>query len=233
MQAKYSLTLGLVSLLTACGGDREKPSAAGEVRLPGAAVESPAEHPTILVIGTSLTAGYGLTPDVAWPAVLQRKVDSAGLDYRVVNAGVSGETSAGAIRRTDWLLERERPAVLILETGGNDGLRGIEPDSMRANIRAVMDKAKRLSPPPALVLFAMEAPPNLGDDYTTRFRSVFSDVARETGATLVPFFLDGVAGVDSLNLPDGIHPTPRGHELAAENAWRTLEPVLRARVARE
>jgi acyl-CoA thioesterase-1 len=233
MQAKYSLTLGLVSLLTACGGDREKPSAAGEGRPPGAAVESPAVHPTILVIGTSLTAGYGLTPDVAWPAVLQRRIDSAGLDYRVVNAGVSGETSAGALRRTDWLLERERPAVLILETGGNDGLRGIEPDSMRANIRAVMDKAKRLSPPPALVLFAMEAPPNLGDDYTTRFRSVFSDVARETGATLVPFFLEGVAGVDSLNLPDGIHPTPRGHELAAENAWRTLEPVLRAPVARE
>jgi acyl-CoA thioesterase-1 len=186
------------------------------------------EHPTILVIGTSLTAGYGLTPDVAWPAVLQRKIDSAGLQYRVVNAGVSGETSAGALRRTDWLLEREHPAVLILETGGNDGLRGIEPDSMRANIRAVMDKAKRLSPPPELVLFAMEAPPNLGDDYTTRFRGAFREVARETGATLVPFFLDGVAGVDSLNLPDGIHPTPRGHELAAANAWRALAPLLRA-----
>lgn len=228
MQAKYSLTLGLVSLLTACGGDPEKPGTPGESRQPEAAAESPAEHPTILVIGTSLTAGYGLTPDVAWPAVLQRKIDSAGLEYRVVNAGVSGETSAGALRRTDWLLERERPAVLILETGGNDGLRGIEPDSMRANIRAVMDRAKRLAPPPELVLFAMEAPPNLGDDYTARFRSAFTEVARETGATLVPFFLDGVAGVDSLNLPDGIHPTPRGHELAAANAWRALAPLLRA-----
>ncbi len=228
MQAKYSLTLGLVSLLTACGGDPEKPGNPGEGPQPGAAAESPLEHPTILVIGTSLTAGYGLTPDVAWPAVLQRKIDSAGLQYRVVNAGVSGETSAGALRRTDWLREREHPAVLILETGGNDGLRGIEPDSMRANIRAVMDKAKRLSPPPELVLFAMEAPPNLGDDYTTRFRGAFREVARETGATLVPFFLDGVAGVDSLNLPDGIHPTPRGHELAAANAWRALAPLLRA-----
>jgi acyl-CoA thioesterase-1 len=183
----------------------------------------------VLVLGTSLSAGYGLDPAQAWPAVLQRKIDSAGLAYRVVNAGVSGETSAGALRRADWLLSRERPEVLILETGGNDGLRGIDPDTMRSNIQGVLARARALSPPPALVLFAMEAPPNLGNAYTSRFRAVFADAARESGATLVPFFLDGIAGVDSLNQNDGIHPTARGHELAAKNAWRVLESVLRER----
>jgi acyl-CoA thioesterase-1 len=179
------------------------------------------------VIGTSLTAGYGLDPALAWPAVLQRKVDSAGLRYRVVNAGVSGETSAGALRRADWVLQRERPAVVILETGGNDGLRGQEPDSLRANIVAIFERASRLEPRPRLVLMQMEAPPNFGDDYTRRFRAVYPAAAATAGATLVPFFLAGVAGIDTLNLADGIHPTPRGHELAAAAAWRYLEPVLR------
>ncbi len=159
--------------------------------------------------------------------MLQRKIDSAGLSYRVVNAGVSGETSAGALRRADWVLQRERPAVLILETGGNDGLRGLTPDSLEANILAIFERARRLDPAPRLVLMQMEAPPNLGDDYTRRFRGVYPAAAAAVGATLVPFFLINVAGIDTLNLPDGIHPTPRGHELAAAFAWRYLEPVLR------
>jgi acyl-CoA thioesterase I len=227
MQAKYSRLVWLVSaLLAGCSGERDPPPPpSGSAGANGA--PAPSASRSVLVIGTSLTAGYGLDPAVAWPAVLQRKIDSAGLGFSVVNAGVSGETSAGALRRAEWLLERERPAVLILETGGNDGLRGIDPDSMRANIQGVMERARAASPAPALVLFAMEAPPNLGPAYTTRFRNVFAEVARESGATLVPFFLDGIAGVDSLNLEDGIHPTARGHELAAANAWRVLEPVLR------
>jgi acyl-CoA thioesterase-1 len=219
----------LVSLfLAACGGDAAPPASNGGNSAP-APPASTAERPTVLVIGTSLSAGYGLDPAQAWPAVLQRKIDSAGLPYRVVNAGVSGETSAGALRRAEWLLGRERPAVLILETGGNDGLRGIDPDTMGSNIRGVFSSARALSPAPALVLFAMEAPPNLGNAYIRRFREVFSEVARESGATLVPFFLNGVAGVDSLNQNDGIHPTALGHELAAENAWKVLEAVLRER----
>jgi acyl-CoA thioesterase-1 len=229
MQAKYRDAVWLVSLvLIGCTPDSAPP-------VPGdrqSSVAGPASAParaTVLVIGTSLTAGYGLDPAQAWPAVLQRKIDSVGLAYRVVNAGVSGETSAGALRRADWLLSRERPQVLILETGGNDGLRGIDPDSMRSNIQGVLARAQTLSPPPALVLLAMEAPPNLGNAYTSRFRTVFADVARESGATLVPFFLEGIAGVDSLNQNDGIHPTARGHELAAENAWKVLESVLRER----
>lgn len=229
MQGKYCSSILFVSLV-ACGGGDSRPAAdtplppgPAPTGRPGPAADAPA----ILVIGTSLTAGYGLDPALAWPAVLQRKIDSAGLRYRVVNAGVSGETSAGALRRVDWLLERERPAVLILETGGNDGLRGQDPESLKANIARILARATRLDPPPRLVLMAMEAPPNLGDAYTARFRAVYPEAAREAGATLVPFFLVDVAGIDSLNLPDGIHPTPRGHELAAAAAWPTLERVLR------
>ncbi|HEX9166823.1 MAG TPA: arylesterase [Gemmatimonadales bacterium] len=231
MHAKYCTCLLFVSL-AACGGGKENPAADAQgASAPAAgspAVSSPAaSRPAILIIGTSLTAGYGLDPAQAWPAVIQRKVDSAGLGYRVVNAGVSGETSAGALRRADWVLQRERPAVLILETGGNDGLRGQDPDTLRANILAIFERARRLEPAPRLVLMQMEAPPNLGDDYTRRFRAVYPEAAAAAGATLVPFFLVDVAGIDTLNLPDGIHPTPRGHELAAAAAWRYLEPVLR------
>jgi acyl-CoA thioesterase-1 len=187
--------------------------------------------PTVLVVGTSLTAGLGVDPSEAWPAVLQQLIDSAGLGFRVVNAGVSGETSAGALRRVDWLLDREHPAVFILETGGNDGLRGLDPDSLEANILAIFARAKSITPAPALVLMAMESPPNLGDRYTRAFRAAYPAAARTAGATLVPFFLAGVAGVDSLNQADGIHPTPRGHAMAAANAWKELEPLLREATA--
>lgn len=230
MHAKYCTSFLIVSL-AACGGRTETPPAASAPAADAQGATAPARAqgaaPVILVIGTSLTAGYGLDPALAWPAVLQRKVDSAGLRYRVVNAGVSGETSAGALRRADWVLQRERPAVVILETGGNDGLRGQEPDSLRANILAIFERARQLQPPPRLVLMQMEAPPNLGDDYTRRFRAVYPAAAAAAGATLVPFFLDGIAGIDTLNQADGIHPTARGHALAAAAAWRSLEPVLR------
>ena len=179
------------------------------------------------IIGTSLTAGYGIDITQAWPAALQRRIDQAGLSYRVVNAGVSGETSAGALRRADWVLEREHPAVVVLETGGNDGLRGLDPDTLKANMLGVLAKARALKPAPILVLMAMEAPPNLGDSYTRRFRAAYAEAARESGAVLVPFFLDGIAGVDSLNQADGIHPNARGAELAAANAWKTVSEVLR------
>jgi acyl-CoA thioesterase-1 len=181
--------------------------------------------PRIVCLGTSLTAGFGLDPEQAWPAVLQRKIDEAGLRYRVVNAGVSGETSAGARRRVDWLL-REPAAVLVVETGANDGLRGQEPDSTRANIRGILDRARGQDPPPKLVLAGMQAPPNLGADYTRRFRAVFPDLAKEYGAAFVPFLLEGVAGVPRLNQADGIHPTPEGQRLVAENVWRALKPLL-------
>ena len=144
----------------------------------------------------------------------------------MVNAGVSGETSAGALRRMDWLL-RQPVAVLVLETGANDGLRGQDPEATRANIQAIFDRTRQQDPPPRLVLVAMEALPNYGEDYRERFRAIYPAVAEANDAALIPFFLEGVAGDPELNQPDGIHPTAEGHTRVAENIWKTLEPLLR------
>jgi acyl-CoA thioesterase I len=195
------------------------------VAVPAVAYGEDAASPRILCVGTSLTAGFGLDPDLAWPAVLQQKIDAAGLRYRVVNAGVSGETSAGALRRIDWLL-REPAAILVVETGANDGLRGQEPETTRANLQGILERARRQSPAPKLVLAGMMAPPNLGADYTRRFRAVFPEVAKANGAALVPFLLEGVADIPRLNQADGIHPTAEGQQIVAENVWRVLRPLL-------
>jgi acyl-CoA thioesterase-1 len=181
---------------------------------------------TIVFMGTSLTAGYGLpNPDEAYPAVIQRRIDSLGLNYEVVNAGVSGETSAGALRRIAWLM-RQPVDVFVLETGANDGLRGLSVDSLRAHIDTIFGIVRRTHPDARLVLAGMEAPPNLGPRYTARFRSLFPEAARANGAILIPFLLAGVAGVDSLNQGDGIHPNARGAEIVADNVWRVLKPIL-------
>jgi acyl-CoA thioesterase-1 len=183
------------------------------------------ERPVLLFVGTSLTAGYGLDPADAFPALVQARLDEARLRYRVVNAGVSGETSAGALRRIEWLL-KQPVAVLVLETGANDGLRGQDPDATRANIEAVLERAKKQVPPPRLVLLGMEAPPNYGEEYRRRFRAIYPEMATKNGAVLVPFLLDGVAGVASLNQADGVHPTAEGHRRVAETVWRVLQPIL-------
>jgi acyl-CoA thioesterase-1 len=182
----------------------------------------------ILFLGTSLTAGYGLDPAEAFPALVQQKIDAAGLRYRVVNAGVSGETSAGALRRIDWLL-RQPVALLVVETGANDGLRGQDPDATRANIQAIFDAAKRREPKPRLLLAEMEALPNYGEDYARRFRAIYPQLARANGATLLPFLLEGVAGDARLNQGDGIHPTAEGEKRVAENVWKVLKPLLGVR----
>lgn len=179
----------------------------------------------VLILGTSLTAGLGLDPDSAWPALLQRKADSAGLPVRIRGAGLSGETSAGALRRVEWLL-REPADVVMIETGANDGLRGLDVDSTRANLRAILQRVRAARPAARLLLAQMEAPPNLGDTYTTRFREMFPAVARAEGALLVPFLLDGVAGIPDLNQGDGIHPNEAGSRRVADNVWRTLAPEL-------
>ena len=180
----------------------------------------------MLIIGTSLTAGLGLDPEEAYPALLQQKVDSVGLHYEIVNAGLSGETSAGALRRVDWLM-RGPADVVIIETGANDGLRGLNVDSTRANLRAIIAKVKAARPAARILLAQMEAPPNLGTKYTDAFRAMYQDVAREAGVSVMPFLLEGVAGVTRLNQGDGIHPNEEGEQIVANNVWRTLEPLLR------
>lgn len=186
--------------------------------------------PTVLIVGTSLTAGLGLDPEHAYPAVLQRMADSAGYEVRIANAGLSGETSAGALRRMEWLL-REPAAVVVIETGANDGLRGVDVDSTRANLAAIVREVKRSRPGATVLLVQMEAPPNMGEAYTRRFRENYAAVARSEGVELLPFLLDGVAGVRAMNQPDGIHPTREGAVRVAQNLWGSLGPHL-ARLAK-
>ena len=217
----------LLGLLTDCAGERPAARPAPPATEAAAPADHPTDRPTIVFLGTSLTAGYGLpTPDSAYPAVVQMLLDSAGLRYTVVNAGVSGESSAGALRRVDWVL-RSKPAFLVIETGANDGLRGQDPDSVRANIQAMIDRARTQSPDTRIVLAGMEALPNLGQDYVRRFRAIFPALAKRNSLPLIPFLLQGVAGIDSLNQDDGIHPDNRGARIAAHTVWHTLEPLLR------
>ena len=189
---------------------------------PGA---TPGERPTILFLGTSLTAGYGLDPDEAYPALIQRKIDSAGLSYRAANAGVTGETSAGAVRRIDWLL-RQKPTVLVIETGANDGLRGLSTDSLKANIQTIIDSARALSPAPRIVLVGMRALPNYGFAYARRFSRLYGELADKNELPLVPFLLEDVAGEDGMNQADAIHPTAAGQRRIAETVWEVLQKEL-------
>lgn len=217
----YRWTLALSSLLVACGGAGDRPAP------PGKNIPTPSDaRRTVLFVGTSITAGLGLDPADAYPARIQAKIDSASLPFRVVNAGVSGETSAGALRRIDWLLGQGPTSVVVIETGANDGLRGQSIDSLRSNLAAILSKAAVATPRPVLLVAGMEALPNLGRGYGVEFRALFPAVAREYGAHYLPFLLAGVAGVDTLNQADGIHPTPRGARIVADNVWRILRPIL-------
>jgi acyl-CoA thioesterase I len=233
ISAKGALLLGLafscLAIAECRGGARPTPSPtpspAAVSSVSPAAAATTDRRPVVLFVGTSLTAGFGVDPDEAYPALIQRKIDAAGLNYRVVNAGVSGETSAGARRRIGWLF-RQPVAVLVLETGANDGLRGQDPEATRENIQAIFDEARRRQPPPKLVLAAMEALPNYGEDYRRRFRAIYPQLAHANGAALVPFLLAGVAGDPHLNQADGIHPTAEGHVRVAGNVWKVLKPVL-------
>ena len=243
MRSVCWLSIGL-ALVAACGGGggsnagkagtatREpgSDSAQGVTKLEpdsaGSRIPGPGFRKTVLMVGTSLTAGLGLDPEEAYPALLQRKADSLGLHVDFVNAGLSGETSAGALRRIDWLL-RGPADVVVIETGANDGLRGLNVDSTRANLRAIIAKVKAARPAARILIAQMEAPPNLGAKYTAAFSAMYQDVAKEAAVSVLPFLLRGVAGVTSLNQPDGIHPNERGEQIVADNVWATLEPLLR------
>ena len=182
----------------------------------------------VLFAGTSLTAGLGLSPDSAYPMLIQRKIDSAGLPFEVVNAGVSGETSSGLLDRLNWLL-RAQFDVLVVETGANDGLRGIPVSTLRANLSTAVDRIKAKRPDATIVVVQMEALPNLGAKYTSDFHDVYPTIAAEKHVTLIPFLLGGVAGQRNLNQADGVHPNNAGEKIVAENVWKGLKPVLEGR----
>ena len=224
----------LLMLLAACGGASEPPrsEASPDTTAPATRDTARAERTiNVLVLGNSLAAGYGLSPDEAFPAVLQRKVDSLGWPVRIINAGLSGETSAGGLRRIEWLL-RERIDVLILELGANDGLRGIDPEVTRRNLQGIIDSVRARYPDADIILAGMQLPPNLGPDYTAAFRAIYPELARANDAHLIPFLLEGVGGVPELNQADGIHPTAEGQRIVAENVWRVLRPVLERQLSR-
>ncbi len=183
-------------------------------------------RPVVLFFGTSLTAGLGLEPEQAYPALIQQKIDSARLKFRTVNAGVSGETSAAGLRRIEWILQQP-VSVLVLELGANDALRGQDLVAAKRNLQEIIDRTRAKYPNVKVVVAGMQAPPNLGRRYTREFQNLFVELARENHAGLIPFLLEGVGGVDSLNQRDGLHPNEEGEKIVAENVWKVLEPILR------
>ena len=180
---------------------------------------------TILFFGDSLTAGYGLELEQAFPALVQQRLDSLQLPYVTVNSGISGETSAGGLNRIDWVL-RQNVSVFVLELGANDGLRGIPLDETKANLQKIISTVKTKNPATKIVLAGMQIPPNMGPEYTSTFRTIFPQLAKENNIPLIPFLLEDVAGIPELNLDDGIHPTAKGHQLVMENVWEVLKEVL-------
>ena len=181
---------------------------------------------TILFYGDSLTAGYGMDdPTItAFPALIQNKIDEAGLDYRVVNAGLSGETSSGGLRRINWVM-RQPVDIFVLELGGNDGLRGLPLELLRDNLQVILDRVRTKNPEVQLIIAGMRMPPSMGE-YAANFDALYAPLAAENDATLIPFLLEGVGGAPALNLPDGIHPNPAGHSIVADNVWTVLQDLL-------
>jgi acyl-CoA thioesterase-1 len=228
----YSVMSGLMMILTvwACGSSETK-SDNKPTEGPAQTAEQPKSTPastkqTVLFFGNSLAAGYGVEPSQAFPALIGEKIDSAGLNYTVVNAGLSGETTAGGKSRIGWVL-RQPVAVFVLELGGNDGLRGLPLSATRQNLQAIMDTVRHKSPQATIVLAGMQIPPNLGTDYTREFRELFKELADKNKAILIPFLLENVGGIPKLNQADGIHPNPAGHKIVANNVWSVIKPILK------
>jgi acyl-CoA thioesterase-1 len=199
-----------------------------------ASEQSPTQRATeprvIVVLGDSLTAGYGIDRAEAYPALLQRKINAEGWNFTVVNAGQSGDTTADGLRRLDWLLQR-RMHVLILALGGNDGLRGIEPDATRTNLQTIIDHARQKYSDIRIVLAGMAMAPNMGKDYISRFQAIYPDLAKQNQVALIPFLLEGVGGHPESNQDDMIHPTAEGQKVVADNVWRVLQQLLQAMVS--
>jgi len=188
-------------------------------------VDKSVNNKVIVFFGDSLTAGYGLDSKEAFPAVIQQIIDSLGLNYTVVNAGLSGETTASGRNRLDWVLN-QKADVFILELGANDGLRGIPLNETRLNLQAIVDSVREKNPETKIILAGMQIPPNMGQEYTAEFKKIFPELADKNEAYLIPFLLDNVAGIPELNQEDGIHPTVEGQKIVANNVWDVLEPLL-------
>ncbi|MBM4255803.1 MAG: arylesterase [Deltaproteobacteria bacterium] len=215
---KNALCLTMVLVLSSWGS-------ACRADTPQYSTRNSGQGKAIVFFGDSLTAGFGLDPAQAFPALIQEKIKQRGWGFQVVNAGLSGETTAGGVRRIEWVLQRPID-IFVLELGANDGLRGLPVEQAKVNLQTIMDKVRDKYPSARIVLVGMQIPANLGRAYVSQFREVFPELAKKNRVPLIPFLLEGVGGIPALNLPDGIHPAPAGHKIVAENVWKILEPVL-------
>ena len=216
----FCVVILLAAWLTSCSGSTEKKEAEE-----GKQVVDTTPKKTILFFGNSLTAGYGIDPEESFAGRTQSRLDSLKKEYRVINGGLSGETTAGGLSRLDWFLEEE-PYLFVLELGGNDGLRGIALTETKKNLLAIVDKVRAKYPNTKIILAGMQIPPNMGQEYTEEFKAIYPAVAKEKNIELIPFLLEGVAGDPDLNLPDGIHPTAEGHRLVMETLWPYISKTL-------
>lgn len=188
--------------------------------------ETSEENGVILFFGNSLTAGMGLDPEDAFPALIQEKIDSLGLGYEVVNAGLSGETTAAGRNRINWVLNKDVD-IFVLELGANDGLRGIPLDETKKNLQAIIDTVRTKNPETKIILTGMQIPPNMGEEYASGFKNIFPELAQQNDVYLIPFLLENVGGISELNQADGIHPTAEGQEILAKNVWEVLAPIVK------
>ncbi|WP_347159218.1 arylesterase [Pontibacter chitinilyticus] len=214
--------------LTACGQAEQADRLDGQQSAAAIKEQAPQKKErkqTILFFGNSLTAGYGLEPDQAFPALIQQRIDSLNLPYKVINAGVSGETTAGGNSRIDWLLKQPID-IFVLELGANDGLRGINLTETYENLKSIIHKVRAKYPDVTIVLAGMQIPPNMGKKYATEFRNIYPRLQQEEHVTLIPFLLDNVAGIPKLNQGDGVHPTEEGQKIVTENVWQVLQPIV-------
>jgi acyl-CoA thioesterase-1 len=216
----FYLLFVLAAWLTSCSASTEKKQAEE-----GNQVVDSTANKTILFFGNSLTAGYGIDPEESFAGRIQTRLDSLKKEFRVINGGLSGETTAGGLSRLDWFLEEE-PYLFVLELGGNDGLRGIALTETKKNLLAIVDKVQSKYPNTKIILAGMQIPPNMGQEYTEEFKAIYPAVAKEKNIELIPFLLEGVAGNPDLNLPDGIHPTAEGHRLVMETLWPYISKAL-------
>ncbi|WP_373495335.1 arylesterase [Aquiflexum sp.] len=221
MNYKFSFYILIIIFSFSCN---QKP-AEKTIQNPNQILESSNSKKLILFFGNSLSAGYGIDAEDAFPGLVAQRIDSLELNYRVVNGGLSGETTASGLSRLDWFLEEE-PAIFVLELGGNDGLRGIPISETKKNLKGIIQTVRSKYSETTILLAGMQIPPNMGPEYTREFRELYPSVAEEENVKLIPFLLEGVAGNPDLNLPDGIHPTEEGHKIVFETIWEYLEGLL-------
>jgi acyl-CoA thioesterase-1 len=221
--SKFFLLVLTSSALLSCGGKTSKTEV--ETQKDSTSTVQSKKEKVILFFGNSLTAGYGIDPEDAFPGLVQSALDSLGKEYKVINGGLSGETTAGGLSRLDWFLEEE-PYLFVLELGGNDGLRGILLSETKKNLLSIIDKVNAKFPSTKIILAGMQIPPNMGQEYTDEFKRIYPSVAQEKNVTLIPFLLEGVAGNPDLNLPDGIHPTEVGHKIVFGTIWPFIESSI-------